>query len=248
MSSTESVFGSDTQPPGALAQAILAESSRTGIPPDLFAGIWRRETNRTFPNPWENGLGYGGEFGTRMSAAWGPTSAVRRVVEPPLQQQADTSGDILAAQLRAHGGDIAGALSSYSGGGYTQVPGEVTFGNINVPTPSSGSPQGGNLSGGGLSTSVSSGSSSSSSSSGGGLLGSLTSDVTGSIKEFLWRLFELAAGAVLIWLGMKQLGRVIGAPQQQPVTVNVEQPQVEAPQVIEDAQWEEVNNRELEAA
>jgi len=131
--------------PAPLAAAITAATKKyPEAPADILAGIWRRETGSKYPNPWENGLGYGGEFGTRMSPAWGPTASVRQIVEPPLQDQADTAAQILAQNIRSHGGDVSAALLAYSGGGYSSVAGETTFG---VVSPAGVDPTGAQVAG-----------------------------------------------------------------------------------------------------
>lgn len=104
-----------------LDRAIERSSSRYGIPPDIMVGIWRVESASSFPNPYRNSLGYGGLFGT---SDWDGST----------QSQADLSASILANLLRRNGGDISSALSQYSGGGYTSVPGQVTFGNVKAPS------------------------------------------------------------------------------------------------------------------
>lgn len=91
-------------------------------------GIWTRESGRAYPNPYSNGLGYGGEFGTRITAAWGSSSQQRYTPEPPVEQQANTMAQILAQNIASHHGDIANALLAYSGGSYSSVPGQSTFG------------------------------------------------------------------------------------------------------------------------
>lgn len=210
MSSTE--FGSDTQPPAPLASVIRSSATRFGVPSDLLAGIWRVETNRTYPNPFANGLGYGGEFGTAVTAPFGGAHDIRRIVEPPLQQQADTAARVLRSTLQASGGDIASALYAYSGHGYTQVPGEVTFGSIPVPTNATGSPSGGNLTGGGVSVTPGGGSPNT------GFL----SDVSGSVKELIWRLAELAGGVILLYLGARSATAGLGAGRRQQPDINVD--------------------------
>lgn len=114
--------------PPELAQAIQNSANKYNVPPDLLVGIWHIETGSTFPNPYANGLGYGGEFGTAVTAPFGTAHDVKRIVEPPLQQQADTSASILANLLNKYNGDISQALLSYSGGGYSSVPGQTTTG------------------------------------------------------------------------------------------------------------------------
>lgn len=129
-------------PPPVLEAAIQNSANKYGVPADILEGFWHVESGSTFPNPWANGLGYGGEFGTAVTPPFGSAKDVKRIVEPPVQQQADTAASILAQQLRATGGDISKALYNYSGHGYTSVPGETTFGTVAVPgtvaPPSSG--------------------------------------------------------------------------------------------------------------
>ena len=110
-----------SSPPAELQVAIANASRQDHVPPDLLTGIWRVESGSSFPNPYVNSLGYGGLFGTKD--AYGPT-----------QEQANLAASILRNQLVVHHGNIAEALSSYSGGGYTSVPGETTFGSVDVGT------------------------------------------------------------------------------------------------------------------
>ena len=74
-----------TAVPQPLEQAIQNASNQFGVPQDLLEGIWRVESASSFPNPYANGLGYGGEFGTKITAPFGSASDVRRVAEPPVQ-------------------------------------------------------------------------------------------------------------------------------------------------------------------
>lgn len=118
-------MGGVSSVPSALETAIQNAAAKYGVPADLLEGIWRVESGSTYPNPAKNSSGYGGLFGT--TDAYGST-----------QEQANLSASILAAGLRASGGNIAEALSYYNSGhltgGYTSVPGETTFGNISAPT------------------------------------------------------------------------------------------------------------------
>ena len=128
-----------SQPPPELEVAISNASQAEGVPSDLLAGIWRVETGSRYPNPFRNSSGYGGDFGT---ADW----------NGPVQEQANLAAQILHNQLVIHHGNVAEALSAYSGGGgvvppprgYSSVPGETTFGVIDVgqtllsPPPTTG--------------------------------------------------------------------------------------------------------------
>lgn len=105
------------QPPPPLAQAIANASKTFNVPPDLLTGIWRVESGSTYPNPYVNSSGYGGLFGTTN---WNATT----------QDQANLSAYILSQALKNAGGNVAQALSAYSGGGYTSVPGQQTQGTI----------------------------------------------------------------------------------------------------------------------
>lgn len=107
------------QPPQPLEVAIGNAARQYHVPPDVLEGIWRVESGSSYPNPYRNSLGYGGLFGTQD---W----------NGPVQEQADLAASILAKQLQVHNGNLSEALSSYSGGGYTSVPGETTFGSVNV--------------------------------------------------------------------------------------------------------------------
>lgn len=197
-----------TAVPQPLEQAIQNASNRFGVPQDLLEGIWRVESGSSFPNPYANGLGYGGEFGTKITAPFGSASDVRRVAEPPVQQQANTSASILANLLRSKGGNVAEALSAYSGGGYTQVPGEVTFGNIQTGALAAGLNPGQN-------TQFSSGVAQPASfvSGSGGLLGGLESGLNltgggllggtlGGVEKIVLRGLEIAFGVGLVALGV----------------------------------------------
>lgn len=114
------------QPPQEVQQAIQNASNKSGVPIDLLTGIWRVESKSSFPNNYANGLGYGGLFGTQVAAPFGPASSVKAVPTPPTQQQADTAAQILAKALYNNGWNTSKALSVYSGGGYTSVPGQIT--------------------------------------------------------------------------------------------------------------------------
>lgn len=96
--------------PTPLADAIEKAARKYNVPPDVLAGIWRIETGSTYPNPYVNSQGYGGLFGTTL---WNGS----------IQAQADLAASTLARLLKANGGDLSKALSAYSGGGYTSVPG-----------------------------------------------------------------------------------------------------------------------------
>lgn len=99
-------------PPQDLADAIASASQRYGVPADVLTGIWRVESGSSYPNPYVNSIGYGGLFGTKLWA--GSTQA-----------QADLSASILAKLIKQTG-SLPAALSKYSGGGYTSVPGQTT--------------------------------------------------------------------------------------------------------------------------
>lgn len=106
-----------SSPPPQLAAAIQNASTTYGVPADVLTGIWRVESGSSFPNPYVNSSGYGGLFGT---TDWNGSP----------QSQANLAAQILAQQIQQHGGDLGGALESYSGGGYSTVPGQQTFGNL----------------------------------------------------------------------------------------------------------------------
>jgi hypothetical protein len=108
-------FNPSSTVPAPLEAAIKISAFKYNVPPDLLEGIWRIESGSHFPNPYVNSSGYGGLFGT---TDWNGST----------QSQADLAASILGKQLKIHNGDIAAALSSYSGGGYTSVPGQKTFG------------------------------------------------------------------------------------------------------------------------
>lgn len=183
-------------PPPPLQQAIDQASSQYGVPPDLEVGIWHVESASTFPNPFVNKEGYGGLFGT---SNWDAST----------QAQANESAQILANTLRASGGNIASALSAYSGGGYTSVPGETTFGNITVPANPGPIGTGGTvnpnstLPGGTATTLFSSPVSA--------IFGGIESDISGSIEEAFLRFGELLLALILGYIALKSLNRYFGA-------------------------------------
>lgn len=183
----------NTPVPAPLEQAILSSSKKYGVPHDLLEGIWRIESNSTYPNPYSNGT-YGGLFGTKD--IYGPT-----------QEQADLAASILASDIKMASGSIAGGLSYYSGGGgqvppppkhgYDQVPGEVTFGFLNNPSnvPPPSITGGGGGSPGAQSVSLTSG---------------ITGDITGSVKEAFIRVAEILLALFLGYLGFKALQAALG--------------------------------------
>lgn len=95
--------------PGHLRSIIERASSAYHVPANVLTGIWRIETGNTYPNPYVNSSGYGGLFGTHNWNA-------------PEQEQANTAASILSRLLKEKG-SLPAALSAYSGGGYTSVPG-----------------------------------------------------------------------------------------------------------------------------
>lgn len=105
-------------PPVTLRDAIEKAAAKFRVPADLLAGIWRVESGSTYPNPFVNSSGYGGLFGTTN---WNAST----------QNQADTAASVLASSLRSNKYEIADALHTYSGGGYTSVPGQTTTGKWN---------------------------------------------------------------------------------------------------------------------
>jgi len=194
-----------TTVPAPLEQAIQNASKQYNIPPDIMEGIWREEPGSTYPNPAVNSLGYGGLFGTKE---WNAST----------QQQANYSASILHNLLVSTGGGIAPALSKYSGGGYTSVPGETTFGTA----PGYGKGGGGFvsevtsvgsdiLSSGGnpvtaLTNTLTGGGG------GGGVFGGITSGIDSLILRGFFILIGL--GLILVGLGLiawQMMGRV-GAP------------------------------------
>ena len=96
--------------PPELSSAIQSAAARYGVPAKTLAGIWRIESGSTYPNPAVNSSGYGGLFGTTK---WNAST----------QEQADYAAQTLRHLLDQHNGNMAAALSAYSGGGYTSVPG-----------------------------------------------------------------------------------------------------------------------------
>ena len=112
-----------SSPPAELQAAINAASAQYGVPADLLAGIWRIESGGNYPNSYVNSSGYGGLFGTRN---WNASTTA----------QAATAAQVLQQGLIKSGGNVSEALSYYNSGklvgGYTSVPGETTFGTVNV--------------------------------------------------------------------------------------------------------------------
>lgn len=184
-----------TPVPASLEQAIQRASATYGVPHDLLEGIWRVESGSTYPNPAVNSLGYGGLFGTHD--AFGPT-----------QEQANLSASILASDIRMAGGSIAGGLSFYSGGGgsvppsrgYSSVPGETTFGFLNIP-------------GGAAAPQISPGDAGSPGVQSVSLVPNVSRDVSGSVKEAFVRVAELVLAALLAYLGLKTLASVLSRAQ-----------------------------------
>lgn len=122
------------QPPPPLATAIDNAANQYKVPPDLLAGIWRVESGGSYPNPYGNGKGYGGLFGTSNWAS-GPITQINSNLyttsDPTsVQAQANEAASVLNHELNINKGDIGKALFGYSGGGYTSVPGQVTQGTI----------------------------------------------------------------------------------------------------------------------
>lgn len=208
-------FGSGTQPPPALAGVIEQVSKQYGIPADLLAGIWRQESGGRYPNPYVNDSGYGGLFGTRN---WNASTL----------EQAQTAASVLAAGLQKSGGNIAEALSYYNSGklqgGYTSVPGEVSYGSISVPqnvptqaqTGSIGTPLGSTsiYQSSGAQAAVGAGKKAVSSAE--GLISFVTS----------WRFAEVVGGFVLLVVGLLLLGRQFGVDGPGAATVAARTPGV----------------------
>lgn len=201
-------------PPPDIVHAVGQAETKYDVPPDLLFGIWQIETGGHYPNPYANGLGYGGEFGTAVATPFGPASSVERINEPPLQQQADTAAQILSKLLTEHQGNISDALMAYSGGGYSQVPNETSFGTY-VPQK---------ISGGGGGTGVGSfvGSLIHNPSSIGGDITTGGSDiknaasnavsgVTGWVENILQRGGKIVLGAGLLLLGLYLIARSFNA-------------------------------------
>ena len=118
-------------PPAALTGAISSADQPYGLPDDLLTGIWRVESGSTYPNPYVNAEGYGGLFGTPNTTAKGaPYNNFDLIASTA--DQASLAASILAADIQNAGGDIGRGLSSYSGGGYSSVPGETTFGTLPI--------------------------------------------------------------------------------------------------------------------
>lgn len=122
-----------SQPPPELAAAIANAAKQYHVPADVLTGIWRIESGSSYPNVAVNSLGYGGLFGTTH---WNTSP----------QDQANYSASILANLIQSKG-SLSAALSAYSGGGYTSVPGESAASMNQAPPRPGGSGGGGFLSG-----------------------------------------------------------------------------------------------------
>lgn len=191
--------------PAVLEADILAAAKRYGVPHDLLEGIWRVESGSTYPNPAVNSEGYGGLFGTKD--AYGPT-----------QEQANLAASILASDLRMAGGSVAGGLSWYSGGGghvppsagYDQVPGETTFGHVTV-SPGSAAPP---VITGAAPGAVGPTPAVSPSPQPVSLTSTIAGDLTGSVREAVIRLAEIALALFLGYLGLKALAAAFGGRPQ----------------------------------
>lgn len=120
--------------PSPVSQAITNASTKfapqAGISvaefEQLLYGIWQNESSSAYPNNYANGEGYGGLFGTAVTAPFGPASQVEAIPAnkmPSVQAQANTAASILAGQISANNGNVSAALSAYSGGGYNSVSG-----------------------------------------------------------------------------------------------------------------------------
>lgn len=98
--------------PPDLAAAIQNASAQYGVPVDILTGVWMIEAGGAYPNAYVNSSGYGGLFGT---TDW----------NGPVQEQANYAASILSGWYRKLGSWPA-ALSKYSGGAYSSVPGQVS--------------------------------------------------------------------------------------------------------------------------
>ncbi len=101
--------GKPSDVPAPLWTAILAAAKKSGVTPQVLAGIWRTESGSTYPNAAVNSSGYGGLFGTTN---WNAST----------QAQADLAAQVLRDNIRQTG-NLHDALLAYSGGAYATVPG-----------------------------------------------------------------------------------------------------------------------------
>lgn len=196
------------QPPAPLATAIQNASRKYGVPPDILTGIWRVESGSSYPNPFVNSEGYGGLFGTTN---WNAST----------QQQANLSASILAGLLRSNNGNVSAALSQYSGGGYSAVPGQVTMGTVQDTSTSiyqAPSRPGGTPASAALDSAIVSGSSVEGFAGDLPIIGGLISGISAAAdmaKVIGWLLspkhwamaFEALTGVLLIGYGFVELGR-----------------------------------------
>jgi Lysozyme like domain len=219
----------------AVTAAAIAEAESGGNPRP-------GELNSTPPDysvgPWQ--INYYGNLYSSRTAAFGPPSLL----------ESNLLDDARAAVSISGGGKDFSPWTEYTNGGYRSYLTGASQGSAGV-------------SGGGLQTSVGSNGSTAQDVS---LTGALGADVSGSIRELLLRLGELAGGIILIWLGLRSATSSFNArntrSQQQPVRVNVRNTvpvNVAAPSappgggatvpdpggdVIEDADWDEINEEE----
>ena len=119
---------STTAIPPSLQSAIQQAAQEFGVPADVLYGQWQIESGASFPNPAVNSAGFGGLFGISQAQALANGFSLR---DPNTTlQQARVAASDLANNIAANGGSIAQGLYHYSGGGYTSVPGQTTFGII----------------------------------------------------------------------------------------------------------------------
>ena len=202
--------------PAPLWEAIVQASGQYHVPADLLVGIWRVESGSHYPNPYVNSSGYGGLFGTHN---WSGST----------QSQANEAASILANLLQRSGGNVSQALSSYSGGGYTSVPGERTFGNVQNGIHNARSSLLGTIEHGAMTgvqqlpgaTLVPSAIGAA------GGIGAAAGDVLHPFKSFeaffdfitSWRFVELVGGSLLVLLGLYLVARQFGANAALPTPV-----------------------------
>lgn len=104
-----------------LDAAITSAASQYGLDPSVLAGIWRIESGSTYPNPYVNSIGYGGLFGIGQAQA--QANGFSLYDQSTTVQQAQIAAADLAHLVQVNGGNLAAALSQYSGGGYSSVSG-----------------------------------------------------------------------------------------------------------------------------
>lgn len=115
---------------------MVKAGNRFNVPPEILASIWRGESGSSFPNPYANGLGYGGLFGTSVVAPFGAASQVSYF--PNIGQgaaalaEAYQAAEVFHNALVQTGGNIWEANSIYAVGNTSQASSD--HGHAGLPT------------------------------------------------------------------------------------------------------------------